>query len=36
MTLFKYAVPEQDLFQKVLNKFCRGNEDEKTLKILGL
>lgn len=36
MTLFKYAVPEQDLFQKVLNKFCRRNEDEKTLKILGL
>lgn len=36
MTLFKYAVPEQDLFQKVLDKFCRGNEDEKTLKILGL
>lgn len=36
MTLFKYAAPEQDLFQKLLDKFCRGNEDEKTLKILGL
>lgn len=36
MTLFKHAAPEQDLFQKVLDKFCRGNEDEKTLKILGL
>lgn len=36
MTLFKYAVPEQDLFQKVLDKFCRGNEDEQTLKILNL
>lgn len=36
MTLFKHAAPEQDLFQKVLDKFCHGNEDEKTLKILGL
>lgn len=36
MTLFKYAVPKQDLFQKVLDKFCRGNEDEQTLKILNL
>lgn len=36
MTLFKYAAPEQELFQKVLDKFCRGNEDEKTLDILGL
>lgn len=34
MTLFKHAAPEQDLFQKVLDKFCRGTEDEKTLKIL--
>lgn len=36
MTLFKHASPEQELFQKVLDKFCRGNEDEKTLDILGL
>lgn len=36
MTLFKHAEPEQELFQKVLDKFCRGNEDEKTLDILGL
>ena len=36
MTLFKHAAPEQELFQKVLDKFCRGVEDEKTLKILGL
>lgn len=35
MTLFKHAAPEQELFQKVLDKFCRGNEDEKTLEILG-
>ncbi len=36
MTLFKHAVPEQKLFQKVLDKFCRGIEDDKTLNILGL
>lgn len=36
MTLFKHTAPEPELFQKVLDKFCRGNEDEKTLKILGL
>jgi len=34
MTLFKYAAPGQELFQKVLDKFCRGNEDEKTLELL--
>lgn len=36
MTLFKHAAPEQELFQKVLDKFCRGIEDENTLEILGL
>lgn len=36
MTLFKYAAPEQELFQKVLDKFCRGIEDDKTLDILKL
>lgn len=36
MTLFKYAAPEQELFQKVLNKFCRGMEDDKTVEILGV
>ncbi|MBO5164579.1 MAG: DUF1810 domain-containing protein [Ruminococcus sp.] len=36
MTLFKHAAPEQEVFQKVLDKFCRGNEDEKTLEILGV
>lgn len=36
MTLFKYAAPEQELFQKVLDKFCRGMEDDKTLEILGV
>ena len=36
MTLFKYAAPEQELFQKVLDKFCRGMEDNKTVEILGV
>ena len=35
MTLFKYAAPEQELFQQVLDKFCRGIEDDKTVRILG-
>ena len=34
MTLFKHAAPQQELFQKVLDKFCRGIEDDKTLRIL--
>ena len=36
MTLFKYAVPENDLFQRVLDKFCQGEVDYKTLDILGI
>lgn len=36
MTLFKYAAPEQELFQKVLDKFCRGVEDDKTVDVLGV
>ncbi|MDE6004323.1 MAG: DUF1810 family protein [Oscillospiraceae bacterium] len=36
MTLFKYAAPEQELFQKVLDKFCRSTEDEETVKILNI
>ncbi len=36
MTLFKYAAPEQELFQQVLDKFCCGTEDDKTLEILGV
>ena len=36
MTLFMYAAPENDLFQRVLDKFCQGNEDENTVEILGL
>ena len=36
MTLFKYAAPENDLFQRVLDKFCQGEVDYKTLDILGI
>ena len=36
MTLFKYAAPEQELFQKVLDKFCRGAEDDKTVEKLDI
>jgi len=36
MTLFKHAAPEQESFQKVLDKFYHGNEDKKTLEILGV
>ncbi|MDE6779947.1 MAG: DUF1810 family protein [Ruminococcus sp.] len=35
MTLFKYAAPGQELFQKVLEKFCLGVEDDKTVRELG-
>ena len=34
MTLLNHAAPEQELFQQVLDKFCRGIEDEKTVRIL--
>jgi uncharacterized protein (DUF1810 family) len=34
MTLFKYAVPEDDLFRKVLDKFCMGSEDTRTLDLI--
>lgn len=36
MTLFKYVAPENDLFQRVLDKFYQGNEDENTVEILGM
>ena len=36
MTLFQNAVPEEPVFQEVLDKFYHGNEDRKTLKILGV
>lgn len=34
MTLFKYAVPEDELFVKVLDKFCMGSEDTRTLDLI--
>ncbi len=36
MTLFKYAAPEQEIFQQVLDKFCMGIEDDKTTDLLGI
>ncbi len=36
MTLFKYAAPEQKLFQQILDKFCCGTDDDKTLEIIGV
>ena len=34
MTLFKHAAPDNDLFQRVLDKFCQGAEDENTVEKL--
>ncbi len=34
MTLFKHAAPDNELFQRVLEKFCQGAEDKKTLEQL--
>ena len=34
MTLFAEACPQQDIFQKVLDKFFHGNKDQKTLELL--
>ena len=34
MTLFAETVPEEDVFQKVLDKFYAGERDERTLEIL--
>ena len=36
MTLFCHAAPEEALFRKTLEKFCRGIEDDRTLCILGI
>ena len=36
MTLFKHTTDDNELFKKVLDKVCLSNEDDKTLKILGL
>ena len=34
MTLFSEAVPSDDVFQKVLDKFYGGQKDKRTLKII--
>ena len=34
MTLFAEADPNEDIFQKVLDKFFNGKKDERTLEIL--
>ena len=34
MTLFRQAVPDDDLFSRVLYKFYRGVEDKRTLEQL--
>lgn len=34
MTLFKHAAPDNDLFQRVLDKYCQGEEDCRTLEII--
>lgn len=34
MTLFREAVPKEPLFHKLLDKFCNGTPDNKTLDIL--
>ena len=34
MTLFAEAAPDEDIFQKVLDKFYDGKKDERTLDIL--
>lgn len=35
MTLFSIAAPQQEVFQKVLNKFFGGERDRRTLALLG-
>ena len=34
MTLFAEAAPDEEVFQKVLDKFFDGKKDERTLEIL--
>lgn len=36
MTLFKYAKPDEPVFQQVLDKFYGGKEDKRTLKIIDI
>lgn len=34
MTLFRHVAPEERVFCQVLDKFCRGTEDDETVRIL--
>lgn len=34
MTLFEYAVPEEDIFKEVIDKFYDGDRDQITLRLL--
>ncbi|MCD7818974.1 MAG: DUF1810 domain-containing protein [Lachnospiraceae bacterium] len=34
MTLFSEAAPEEEVFQKVLDKYFAGEKDRRTLQIL--
>ena len=34
MTLFNYAIPNNNLFRQVIDKFCQGLEDNDTIRIL--
>ena len=36
MTLFKYAAPDEPIFQQVLDKYYGGMDDSKTVDILGI
>lgn len=36
MTLFNIVSPEEEVFKKVLDKYYDGEEDKKTLEILGI
>jgi uncharacterized protein (DUF1810 family) len=35
MTLFAEAAPDEEIFQKVLDKFFGGKKDDKPLRIIG-
>ncbi len=35
MTLFAHAVPEEPLFKRALSQFFDGNDDPKTMELLG-
>ena len=36
MTLFKYAAPDESVFHQVLDKYYRGEDDFRTIDLLGL